>query len=745
MSVQLLQRDDRQFPAYADSFAHLADELRKLDLLLRLGLLRFRGHEMPPETKARNSFSISFEEVERLLQGVGKPSDNAGAIRMIRQEISALQGEMERKLRDGRHRNIIFSLPALAAMFGLSPLEVQMIVICLAPELERKYDTIYAFLQDDITRKKPSIDLILDLLAETREEKWTMRRLLVSGSRLQRSGILEHVPDPNSPSGSSDLARFLRLDPRIVAFILGDNGLDSRLSGTCRTIVPDITLSEVAVAPPVKTRLRNLAMPFIKREEGSDNKTFFSLHGPEGCGKMHLALAICEEIQCPLLYLDALLLPDDSSARERILALAFREGLLTRSIIYLDNIDTLFSDDDPIRLFKKIEQTALSYGWLVFMAGEKPWNPQHLRENIVFHAIEVPTPEVDLREKCWQAALQKHGCKAEREWSKTLAQRFQLTPGAIQNAVRAGVGVARSEGRGKRASLADFSQSCRSQSSHNLGKLAVRAEIRCHWSDIVLPEEKIDLLKELCGQVKHRYTVFNEWGFAGRISRGRGLSALFSGPPGTGKTLAAEIVAAELELDLYKIDLAGVVSKYIGETEKNLSRIFREAERSNAILFFDEADALFGKRTEVKDAHDRYANIETSYLLQKMEEYEGMVILATNLRANMDEAFTRRIRFIVEFPFPDKTLRARMWEAHFPPEAPRAEDMDYDFLAEQFQVAGGNIRNIAVNSAFMAAEDNCPISMTHVMRAVKREFAKIGKLWTQKTPSNPRAPERKEE
>jgi SpoVK/Ycf46/Vps4 family AAA+-type ATPase len=197
--------------------------------------------------------------------------------------------------------------------------------------------------------------------------------------------------------------------------------------------------------------------------------------------------------------------------------------------------------------------------------------------------------------------------------------------------------------------------------------------------------------------------------------------------------MTAQVMAADLQLDLFKIDLSGVVSKYIGETEKNLSRIFAEATRSNAILFFDEADALFGKRTEVKDAHDRYANIETSYLLQKMEEYEGMVILATNLRANLDEAFTRRIRFIVEFPFPDAALRARIWRSHFPAEAPVREDIDYDFLARRFQVAGGSIRNIVLNTAFLAAESNEEISMVHILRGVRREFEKIGKLWHEET------------
>jgi SpoVK/Ycf46/Vps4 family AAA+-type ATPase len=222
--------------------------------------------------------------------------------------------------------------------------------------------------------------------------------------------------------------------------------------------------------------------------------------------------------------------------------------------------------------------------------------------------------------------------------------------------------------------------------------------------------------------------VYSEWGFDHKLSLGKGLNILFAGPSGTGKTMAAEIIAHELSLDLYKIDLSTVVSKYIGETEKNLARIFAEAETSNAILFFDEADALFGKRSEVRDSHDRYANIEISYLLQKMEEYEGVVILATNLRKNMDDAFVRRMHFGVEFPFPTEPYRRRIWEGIWPADTPRDPDLDLDFMAQHFEMAGGNIRNIALAAAFLAADDGQTVGMPHLIRATQREYQKMGKV-----------------
>jgi len=234
--------------------------------------------------------------------------------------------------------------------------------------------------------------------------------------------------------------------------------------------------------------------------------------------------------------------------------------------------------------------------------------------------------------------------------------------------------------------------------------------------------------------------VYGRWGFARKIAHGRGLNVLFSGPPGTGKTMAADILANDLYLPLYQIDLSQVVSKYIGETEKNLERIFSAAQSANAILFFDEADALFGKRSEVRDAHDRYANIEVGYLLQKMEEYEGVAILATNLRSHMDEAFVRRMQAIVEFPFPDETHRRRIWECLFPQEAPLADDVDFALLAREVKLAGGNIKNIGLAAAFYAAADGRAIAMDDLLRAVRREHQKLGRTWSEPAVGRNRAP-----
>jgi SpoVK/Ycf46/Vps4 family AAA+-type ATPase len=268
----------------------------------------------------------------------------------------------------------------------------------------------------------------------------------------------------------------------------------------------------------------------------------------------------------------------------------------------------------------------------------------------------------------------------------------------------------------------------RRQTSSRLATLARRIEpVRC-WSDVVLPARTSEQLELLCARVRLRSTVLGEWGFGEKVVRSRGISALFTGPPGTGKTTAAELVAGELGLDLFAIDLSGVVSKYIGETEKNLERIFSAAAEADAILLFDEADALFGKRSQVHDAHDRYANIETSYLLQRMEQHDGVAILATNLRENLDEAFTRRLQFIVDFPFPDERLRADLWRICFPPGVPIAGDVDPVELGRDFRLSGAGITNAALHAAYLAAAAGRPIDAETIGRAVRHEFAKMGRV-----------------
>jgi SpoVK/Ycf46/Vps4 family AAA+-type ATPase len=323
-----------------------------------------------------------------------------------------------------------------------------------------------------------------------------------------------------------------------------------------------------------------------------------------------------------------------------------------------------------------------------------------------------------------------------------LAGRFRLGAGQIARAVADAAARGRwNGGDAPAATRASLFAAARAQSGRALGLLAPKVEVTARWDDLILPAEQDAQLREFCAHARLRHHVLEAWGFGRTPTGSRGLNGLFAGPPGTGKTLAAGVIAGALGLDLYCVDLALVVSKYIGETQKNLDRIFAAAADANAVLLFDEAEALFGARSEVRDAHDRYANIEVAYLLQKMEAHDGITILATNLRQNLDPAFLRRLHAVVEFPFPDAAQRRRIWQVAFPPEAPLDGDVDLDALAQAVKLAGGNIRNIAMAAAIRAAEEGAAeegaadkdtaIAVRHLLAAARREHQKLGRAWTE--------------
>jgi AAA+ superfamily predicted ATPase len=522
-------------------------------------------------------------------------------------------------------------------------------------------------------------------------------------------------------------------------FILGDNRLDSSLAGFASLHVPSVKMNEVPVNPTVKRELLNLAKHYLSLDRAKRQRLRLYFHGPYGVGKRDLALGLCKKLKLPMLWVDIDAILTHKSGPDGILKCAVREGLLQEAMLYLHNSDGLLNEDDRAKSGLIVLTEWLSVFPLpTILGGNIPWSKKGIFEDTLFYSVELAMPATNMQRALWKKMLAKQIKGAKKSWVEHLAVRYRLTPGQIKDAINFAGAKHAANGDGQRIQLVDLCIACRNQANHKLKELAIKIEPRCGWKDIVLPQDKVDLLREICNQVEHRHRVYDQWGFGKKMARGKGLSVLFAGPPGTGKTLAAEVIANELGLDLYRIDLSGVVSKYVGETEKNLEEIFKEAETSNGILLFDEADALFGKRTQISDAHDRYANIEVSYLLQKMEEYEGIVILATNLRENMDDAFTRRIKFVVEFPFPDEESRLQIWKGHFPKEAPVNKSINYQYLAEHFPLSGGNIANTVLNSAFLASEIGSDINMDRIIHGTKREYEKVGKLWDEHDFENPK-------
>lgn len=399
------------------------------------------------------------------------------------------------------------------------------------------------------------------------------------------------------------------------------------------------------------------------------------------------------------------------------------ESILFQVPIYFRNITKLHQDaQDRIKIiFNKICQ----YNWIYFSDSCDDSAALTGFDSVSVRSIRLTLPAVQESKALWDYYVNITGTSLQdKSVTSTLAEKFVLSPLSIKQVIHALSSTTQ-------VTSQELLKKCQSHSNKGLIQLATKIPPSYTWDDIVLPEETKSTLQTICKQVNNKYKVFHDWGFDRKLRYGRGLSVLCSGSPGTGKTMAAQVIAAELRLDLYKIDLSNVVSKYIGETEKNLNKIFTEAETSNAVLFFDECDALFGKRTEVSDAHDRYANLEVSFLLQKMEEYDGIVILATNLRGNMDDAFIRRIRFIVEFPFPDQESRKQIWCKSLPELAPVSKDIEFDFLARELKLSGGNIKNIVLNAAFHASDEDSAIAMKHMLVSARYEFQKIGKSWNE--------------
>lgn len=603
----------------------------------------------------------------------------------------------------------------------LSAFDMAVVFIALAPEFDLRYERLYAYLQDDVSKKRPSVDLALNLLCTDVPAKLQMRSRFLPDAPLVRHGLIQLVPD----SGRTDsplLAHFLKLDDQVIASLLGEISLDRRLQPACELVAPgnhddsERREKDDATIRPATTR----------QTADRDNPFRLYFEGPDKFEKRRAAQVYSSKRQRPLLLVRLAHMQGASTDLDALLRVTFREAWLRGAVVFMEDYEAI-RDSAPPLLHRQLLRRLAEFEGTVILSGIHPWLPQE-EAPIGIATISFGIPDVSRRLDCWRSSLQQHGICVDEEILHSLATRFQLTSWQIADATNSAIHQARWEDRSPASSTgAQLFEAARRQTRSVLAKLATHIESTRQWEDLILPKDAIGQLRDICAQFMHRRQVLEEWGFGRKLSYGTGINALFAGPSGTGKTMAAEIVANDLGLDLYKIDLASVVSKYIGETEKNLDKIFTTAENANAILFFDEADALFGKRSEVKDSHDRYANLEISYLLQKMEQYEGIAILATNLRQNLDEAFVRRLAFIVHFPFPDETMRRRIWAGIWPASVPLAEELDLDTLAKQLKLSGGNIKNVALSAAFLAADDGGQVTMTHLLRATQREYQKLGR------------------
>lgn len=716
--------------AYADGLEHMEDELRWLDLLIRYRLDGRNRRGADPFGQLRG-LVLSDDEINGLLSGDAGGTPGASPERGG--ELADLAAEVADRRSATLRMGTALPLADLSRTFHLSPFEEKCLLICLAPELDLKYEKLFAYLHDDVTRQRPSIGLILDLLCTSFRERVAARTVFDPRAPLAKYRLVQFIHDP--PDGSVSFpSRQLMLNDRIAGYVLGHAQPDPHLADAVRLVRPNAGGTVSPVEDRNRERARHLVHAHLAAHAPEESRLVLFCRGPRGAGKRELVETLCRDLGLWLLVADVERMLAGSLPFGEMAWLLGREAALQPAVLCLEGMDALLAgDNDHTSELTSLMDAIRTFCRVTFVCSGRPWRPRDRHPSDVFIELDFPLPDESTRKRLWEEGLRGGPLAAGMGAADVLAGTFRFTPGQIRQALADARDLAVWHGGNEGAGWSEadlLHAACRARSHTSLGTLARRIEPVHTLDDIVLPALQMAQLREICAQVRYRHLVFGQWGFDRKLSSGKGLTALFTGPPGTGKTMAAAVVARELGLELYRIDLSQVVSKYIGETEKNLERIFAGAETAGAILFFDEADALFGRRSEVKDAHDRYANIEIGYLLQRMEEYSGISILATNLRQNLDEAFTRRIRIVVEFPFPDEEYREMIWQRIFPPELPVGDDVDLGFLARRFRLSGGDIRNVALGAVFYAAEEGRPLAMAHLVRALGRELRKTGKPCT---------------
>lgn len=594
------------------------------------------------------------------------------------------------------------ALETLSGIFGLTPFERDTLLLCAGMELD---SDLASLLSDNFGNKTAHLSMSL-ALSVLPGAHWSA---VIPDAPLRYWRLIELA------DGDTVTKRLLRINERILHHLIGLSYKDHSLGAMTEIFEPPYDL------PPSQSALSEKAAGLLFRGNVGDAPGLIMLCGNSRADKRGIAAMIGERTGVKMFALAAGDIPLAYNDRATLARMWDREALLTGGVLVLE-----FDDSDT----PEAVTAALSFiedirGPVIVSAR----NPLRFRNRSAFR-LDVKEPTSAEQGVFWEKSLETVAPELKTDIASFTSQ-FSMNCKTIELATAelrqqlAGNGV-ESPTTGELKNM--LWNSCRTQTRPLLDDLAQRIESMVTWDELVLSEPQFDVLREIAVHVRRRTTVYEEWGFARKLSRGLGISALFSGSSGTGKTMAAEVVANELKLDLYRIDLSSVVSKFIGETEKNLRRVFDAAEGGGVILLFDEADALFGKRSEVKDSHDRYANMEVSYLLQRMEAYRGLAILTTNMKSALDDAFMRRIRFMVNFPFPDASHRARIWQNIFPEDTPR-NGLDMEKLA-QLNVSGGNIRNIAMNAAFIAAEKKEPVSMAHIMRAALGEYSKLEKPLT---------------
>ncbi len=618
---------------------------------------------------------------------------------------------------------IFLPLPYLEEVFALNSLERFLVRLALLPELDTSFEMDFSAIYKDDKRRLLSPELAGKLFLHSGNAPIEFNECWGSDGILRR-----YFFAVTELRGRSNMANHWKLNNRIIEFALHEKIDNPVLAAISYVWEPGLEDEDYEKLDKMNSDQLTIMNNFFQQAEqkGITNLAFI-LSGPSGSGQEKLIAAFCHSLGRALLFIDASKLLDNGRVCTNMLIEILRESIIRQSILCFTEWDYLNHHPDGERVAAAYLEEAWTVGNLVFAIGVEPikYNTRTLSGRVI--KLNLHMPDEHERLQIWRHMSK--GLKLSKEISlEDLAGKFVFSAGQIGAALK----EAESSAWGKGIELIEpkcLLESCYKLIHHDLAATkAIKVPAIFVWDDLILPTQSKELLRLACSQIQCRYLVYHQWGFGAKLPYGRGISLLFCGPPGTGKTMAAQVMANELGMELYKVDLSAVVSKYIGETEKNLAEVFREAQKSQAILFFDEADVLFSKRTEVKDAHDRYSNMEAAYMLQKIEEYEGVSVLATNFLQNFDEAFKRRLKFIIDFPFPNAEYRLQLWNTVFPAAAPLGDDIDREFLARSFEFSGSSIKNIAINASFIAADRGKAINMEEILMALRYETIKSGQV-----------------
>lgn len=598
--------------------------------------------------------------------------------------------------------------------------EFEFLILCqlLACEFDAEQSKIFQLIMNDENSFTPSLEVCLCLFTLDEQKK---KALLTEEYQRIRLLSLFLENDFAKDKIRTNLTQPLRLNRRIFDFSVNMNSENRYVGGALTMIWPWSAKEETIIG---QEDVADRIGAYCVKAEG---KKIFCLIGEAGAGKHFQLRQFAKKSRINILLVNVRALPKATEELKEVMHQLLLECMIRKGVIAFEGLYEDRQEDFAATLEQFFEELWQFHSMAFLLLEKKPASVFSQRLQQYFINIDLNDDSIGHRLLLWE-----HFLGSDKRFgninAESMAVRFEFTPGKIVKSIEMATKMMYWEGR---ASIDEklLTKACYSQVSHRLSDKAVKLEVKYGWDDLVLEEEQLSLLKEACAHVRYKHLVYDTWGFSAKNHYGKGVSMLFYGPPGTGKTMTAQVMANELNMEIYKVDLSTILSKYIGETEKNLNVIFDEVKKSNSILFFDEADALFGKRTETKEANDKYANAETSYLLQKMEEYSGIVILATNYMQNFDEAYKRRIKFMIHFSFPDAQERKRLWELCFAKEAPR-ENIDYDFLGERFELTGSHIKNVVINAAFMAAAKGHGITMEDIILSLKHENEKYGKILT---------------